>query len=296
MKRRRIIVLLLLLAMAGGVWAQRRFRGWAGGEGYYPEFDTCRTAREVPSHSTGTPNWTNSPGFDSDSFTFVRIRRDNSQSGSWRAGRWWTDFPDSDLNLSFRLQQVTSMRVDPDGRIMRLTDPELFNYPWIYMVETGSLQLRDDEIPPLRKYLMTGGVLMSDDSWGTVQWETFEEEMKRVLPERRFVELPMDHPIFHCVFDLKVPKNKLQVPNVGQGANSRYDGITYEVHDGEACVDMHVRAILDDKNRIMVLATHNTDNGDGWEREGEDDYFFHEFSEKRAYPLAINIIFYLMTH
>ena len=54
--------------------------------------------------------------------------------------------------------------------------------------------------------------------------------------------------------------------------------------------------MLDDKGRIMVIATHNVDNGDGWEREGENDYFFHEFSEKRAFPLGINIIFYLMTH
>ncbi len=54
--------------------------------------------------------------------------------------------------------------------------------------------------------------------------------------------------------------------------------------------------ILDDKGRIMVIATYNTDNGDGWEREAEDNYFFHEFSEKRAYPLAVNILFYLMTH
>jgi hypothetical protein len=59
---------------------------------------------------------------------------------------------------------------------------------------------------------------------------------------------------------------------------------------------MHVRAWLDDKQRIMVIATHNTDNGDGWEREGEDEEYFHTFSEPRAYPLGINIIFYLMTH
>ena len=67
-------------------------------------------------------------------------------------------------------------------------------------------------------------------------------------------------------------------------------------HDGEECRDMHVRAIFDDKGKIMVIATHNCDNGDGWEREGESDFFFHEFSEKRAYPLGFNIVFYLMTH
>lgn len=60
--------------------------------------------------------------------------------------------------------------------------------------------------------------------------------------------------------------------------------------------DMHVRAWLDDHQRIMVIATHNTDNGDGWEREGEDIEYFRTFSEPRAYPLAINIVFYLMTH
>lgn len=294
-----ILLIVLLVALAGVVLGQRRGGrnwGWAGGESYSSDFETCRTAREIPSHSTGTPTWTNEPGFEKDTFSFVRIRRDASRSGFSRGGAWWTDFPDSDLNLSFRLQQVTSMKVDPDGRVMRLTDPALVDYPWIYMVEPGSLELRDEEVPVLRKYLLNGGTLMADDFWGTHQWLTFEREIKRVFPERDFVELPMEHPIFHCVFDLKVPKNKLQTPNVGQGSRSRYDGITWEFHDGEECVDVHVRAIYDDKGRIMVIATHNTDNGDGWEREGEDDYFFHEFSEKRAYPLGFNIIFYLMTH
>ena len=54
--------------------------------------------------------------------------------------------------------------------------------------------------------------------------------------------------------------------------------------------------IYDDRGRMMVIATHNTDNGDGWEREGENAYYFKNFSEKIAYPLGINIIFYAMTH
>jgi hypothetical protein len=301
MKKPVLIVLMLLFA-AGAIMAQRRNRGgnggWGGGggEGWTPEFETCRTAREVPSHSTGTPNWTNEVGFERDTFAFVRVRRDRDRSGSWSAGYWHTDFPDSDLNLSFRLQQVSSLKTDPDGRVLRLTDPDLFDYPWIYMVEVGSLRLRDEEVEPLRKYLMNGGVLMADDFWGTVQWNQFEREIKRALPGREFVELPMDHPIFHCVFDLKGPKNKLQTPNIGQGIRSQWDHVTWEYHDGEECTEMHVRAIFDDKGRIMVIATHNCDNGDGWEREGESDYFFHEFSEKRAYPLGFNIVFYLMTH
>ena len=83
------------------------------------------------------------------------------------------------------------------------------------------------------------------------------------------------------------------MPNVGLGMESQHTGITWEREDAR---EVHHRAIFDDKGRIIVLATHNTDNGDGWEREGESDYYFHNFSEKIAYPLGINIIFYIMTH
>ena len=153
------------------------------------------------------------------------------------------------------------MKVDPNGRVLRLTDPALFDYPWIYMVEPGGLLLKDEEVPILRKYLLNGGMLMADDFWGERQWEVFHRQIKRVLPGREFVELPMEHPIFHCVFDLKGPKNSLQTPNVGVGeesqySDSRYYRVTWEYHDGEQCKEMHVRAIFDDKGRIMVIATH----------------------------------------
>lgn len=309
MPRRRIIPLLLtLLALSASVgYAQWRRRNNSEGPIFYTEGNeavdvrTVKTAREIASHSTGTPEWKNPPEFSHDVFTFVRIIRDRDPYGSPSAGSWITDFPDSDLNLSFRLQQMTSIKVDPDGRILRLTDPELFRYPFIYMVEPGALILRDEEVPILRRYLLNGGFLMVDDFWGEWQWEGMAAQIKRVFPDREFVELPMSHEIFHCVFDLGTEKNKLQTPNERLGSRSKYTGVTWETHvqkDGtyEECTEMHVRALFDDKGRIMILATHNCDNGDAWEREGEDDYFFHEFSEKRGFPLGINIIFYVMTH
>jgi hypothetical protein len=312
MKKIGLILLILMLAL-GVVLAQRGFRGGFGGRfgsgdmirtegGVWVDQTRVRTAREIASHSTGTPNWTNAPGFEKDVFTFVRIIRDRDPNGSPTSGSWITDFPDSDLNFSFRLQQMTSLRVDPDGRTLRLTDPDLFNYPFIYMVEPGALLLRDEEVPILRKYLLNGGVLMADDFWGEWQWEGFADQIKRVLPDGKWVELPMDHPIFHCVFDLNVPKNKLQTPSIDIATPRHSTDFTWETYhlnrdrSPEDCHEMHVRAIFDEKGRIMVIATHNCDNGDAWEREGEDDWFFHNFSEKRGYPLGINIIFYLMTH
>lgn len=285
-ERRRWIggwILVFLLLAAGLAWGQRRW-----GRGYSYEGGGFRTAREVPTHSTGTPVWTNAPGFEKDVFTFVRIRYQRGRGG-WGGG-WATDLPDSDLNFAYRLQQMTSLRVDPDGRILRLTDPELADFPFIYIVEPGGLSLDDDEAAALRKYLLNGGFLMLDDFWGEREWDNCEREMSRVFPDRRFAELPLDHPIYRCVFQIAA---KGQVPAVDLGIESQWSGVTWEREDART---VHHRAIFDDQHRLMVIATHNTDNGDGWEREGENDYYFHRFCEKIAYPLGINILFYAMTH
>jgi len=295
-----LLALVLFGCVASSVLLAQRFRGGGGyggyGEGWLSEDAPVRTAREVPTHSTEFARWTNEVGFEKDVFTFTRVRYHRHYSGARRAGYCFTDFPDSDLNLSYRLQQLTSLKVDPDCRVINLTDPDLTDYPFIYMVEPGAMHFDEAEVRALRKYLLSGGFFMADDFWGPVQWENFEREMKRVMPEREFVELPMEHPIFHCVFDLGTSKNALQTPNYATGENSQYTGVTWEYHDGEECREMHVRALFDQKGHIMVIACHNTDNGDGWEREQEYQYFFQTFSEKRAYPLGINIIFYAMTH
>jgi hypothetical protein len=295
--KRAMPISSLFLVLAVLVMAQGRFggrgRGWGGGWGYTS--DDVRTPRELPSGSTGTPMWENPRPFEKDVFTFARIRYSSTYGGYgyFRGGNWMTDTPDSDLNFSYRLQQMTSMKANPDGRFVSLTEPDLVNFPWIYIVEPGRLAFNDDEVAALRKYLLNGGFLMIDDFWGDSEWANMEREMKRVFPERSFTELSLDHPLYHCVFEIK---SKGQCPNVRVGEDSQYTGITWETnHDGDTKT-VHHRAIFDDKGRMMVIATHNTDNGDGWEREGEYEYYFKNFSEKIAYPLGINIVFYAMTH
>ena len=121
--------------------------------------------------------------------------------------------------------------------------------------------------------------------------EKAAEQMKKAFPDKEWTEVPADHPIFNGVF--KLDKTKLQTPNVQTGTDSEYTGITWEREDAK---EVHFRALYDDKGRMIALACHNTDNGDGWEREGDNIYFFREFAEKKNYPLAINILFYTMTH
>ena len=132
-----IVVLLSLLPMVLGQGFNRGFGrmdpygGGPLGGGEIVVNPDIKTARAVETRTGDMPLWTNPPAFSRDVFTFARIRYDKRPNGPWlpRTGGWSTDLPDSDINLSFRLQQMTSLRVDTEGRLIRLTDPELPNYP-----------------------------------------------------------------------------------------------------------------------------------------------------------------------
>lgn len=246
----------------------------------------------------GVPEWMVTPQFKSDTFTFVRVIFSSNSPrrgrGRGRGGGCWTDYPDSDLNFSFRLQQLTAMKVAPEGVQLELTDPRLFDYPFIYMVEPGRLLFAEQEVFALREYLQGGGFLMVDDFWGEDEWDNFYTEIKRVFPDREPVDISMEHRIFNMVFPLNEVLEKVpQIPSIRSAQRGRYEGITWERRDAR---DPHYRVITNDEGRVMVMICHNTDLGDGWEREGEDEWYFREFSEKKAYPLGINIVFYAMTH
>jgi hypothetical protein len=297
-----------LLLFAGVCAAQFRFGqgAWRGDTGpmvqtegdEWVNEDTVRTARETAPHSVDLPVWTNPPGFSQDVFVFTRIIFKSQPGGpSWLG--WINDYPDADLNLSARLQQLTSLRTDPDCRVLKLTDPALADYPFIFMSHPERMELRDQEVAALRNYLANGGALLVDDFWGDRSWSHFQDAMKRVLPSRTWSELSIEHPLFHCVFDLKGPMNNLQVPTLQlwrRGYDPADSGSFPSAFRGPGSRQMHVRAWFDDQQRIQVLALHNSDTGDGWEREGEDELYFHQFSENRAYPLAVNAVFYFMTH
>lgn len=299
-KTRWLIILVIATILgASGVLAQRGSRGRSSG----------RRSRQRPPERRYDilprdfePEWEIDKEFSDDLFTFVRIRYTSGYSGrgggrfggrgrrGMSGGSWATDAPDSELNFSFRLQQLTSMEVNPIPIVLELTDPELFNYPFIYIVEPGNLVFLDEEIKNLQRYLLNGGFLMIDDFWGRNEWYNIYSQMKLVFPVREPVELTLDHPIFHCVFELK---EKPQIPAINT-AIDRYDRLTgYTSESGDP---PRYYGIYDDKGRMMVIICRDTDLGDGWEREGMSKTYFHEFSEKKAYPLGINIVFYAMTH
>lgn len=270
MRVRSAVIALLMLGLAGAlIFAQSRRRGGESPRG-------------------NVPQWAPDKEFPKDRFTFARIKYKSWTSR--QSMRWDTDYPDSDLNLSFRLQQMTSMRVDPEGALIELTDPHLFNYPFIFMSGVGGLEFDSADVKALRTYLLRGGFLLVDDFWGEAEWDNFYRQIKRVLPEHEMEELPIEHDIFNMLFPLK---EKPQMPNIYMATRNKGTGITWERPDGKT---PHYRAMRDKRGRLMVLALHNTDTGDGWEEEGTDPWYFAEFSEKKAYPLALNILLHIMTH
>ncbi len=278
MKPRLLMVILIVSSLASAVLAQR---WWGGGRG-------------ITTDRGGVPDWEVNENFPGDLFTFVRIKYD-SFGGRGGGGGWATDYRDSDLNFSLRLQQLTSLKVNPEPIVLELTDARLFDYPFIYIIEPGSLVFSEPEVEALRRYCLNGGFLMVDDFWGDSQYENLQRELKRVFTDREALEVPLEHEIFHCVYDLK---EKPQVPAIN-AARQGFDGSvgSWEwADDGSDTSTPHYRAITDDEGRIMVFICHNTDLGDGWEREGENQWYFEEFSVKKAYPMGINIVTYAMTH
>jgi len=211
-------------------------------------------------------------------------------------GSWLTDYPLADIDLSIRLAELTKISVgfDATGRqqhlIVRLTDDELFKCPVIIMQAVGSLLFNDEDAARLKIYLLKGGFLWVDDFWGSYAWDTWAGQIRKVLPPSEFtiVDLPMEHPIFHTMFDLR---RMPQIPGIGFWRGS--GGGTSE--RGADSAQVHARAIADSKGRVMVLMTHNTDISDSWEREGEEPQYFYSFSVE-GYQVAMNVLLYAMTH
>ena len=220
--------------------------------------------------------------------------------GGGGGGGCWTDYPESDRNFSIRLAELTTIEVNryDDGRVKyvqhELTDPEIVNYPYLYMLEVASLEFTEEEVEGLRKHLLRGGFLHVDDFWGSRAWDNWLFQIRRVFPDEiayPIIDVPMDHDIFKIVFKVrKVP----QIPSIhfwrgsGGGTSERY---------GDSAIP-RCYGLFDAKNnnRLMAVFTHNTDLGDGWEEEAVDPEYFRKFSASMAYPLGINIVVYAMTH
>jgi hypothetical protein len=228
-------------------------------------------------------------------FNFCRIAYRGMQGGD--GGGWGVDYPRADENLSIRLSEMTKAPISidratggPNHLVLELTDPALYRCPFIMMTEVGSMYLDDEEAVRLRDYLLKGGFLWADDFWGTWAWQVWESQIRKALPSGayRTIDLPPDHPLFKSFFHVKkVP----QIASINFWAGT--GGSTSE--RGSDSATPHARAIVDERDRMLVFITHNTDIGDSFEHEGTNRQYFIDFSVD-GYALGINVLVYAMTH
>lgn len=247
--------------------------------------------RPVPGPAVSSPS--------EETFTFVRVEYD-SEGGYGEAfyhydGRYWlrweTDFPQADENFLHRFRELTTSEPEMHAVTRRLTDPDIFDFPFLYMCDVGWMKLSGEEKARLREYLLKGGFVWVDDFWGRAEWQNLEDVVRDVMPERTWREVPPDHPVLSTVFPLD---GAPQVP-ARDFAPLGHDPAWIHRFPAEPVTPVHFRGLFDDDGRLMMVATHNTDIGDGWEREAYGEWYFEKYSTV-AYALGVNIVVYALSH
>lgn len=209
----------------------------------------------------------------------VRLRW-KSGLGSFRRGgfnaAWNHDLPRAERHLALIVKELTAVDIHTRGSaILELDDPELFNHPIALMWEPGFWNLTDREAELFRAWLLKGGFAIFEDFDGAQQWNHFEAQMRRVLPDGRFVRLDNTHPIFDSFFTIK---DIDAIVHPMYGLRPSYYGI-FEDNDPS--------------RRLMVVANFDNDVPEYWEWSGEGLYPFDASNE--AYKLGVNYLIYGLT-
>ena len=269
--RRALLVLVLSLLLPAAAAAQRDF---------YQGFGRYAS---LPDGIQG----------DNKGFSFCRLRYRSNRREAGGQG-WTTDYPNADRNVMFRTEELTTVQMakHPTGEwahsIVSPTSKDLYRCPFLFASDVGTMSLTGEEVAALKAFFDKGGTMWVDDFWGSRAWAQWEREIGRVLPGRRWVELTADDPLFKTLYHVrKIP----QISSINFW--SRNGGATSE--RGPDSAEPHIRALYDDRGRMQVLASFDTDIADGWEREAESQEYFYLFSPD-SYAIATNVIVWMLTH
>jgi hypothetical protein len=212
-------------------------------------------------------------------FTFVRLRWQSDLGFARRGFRsaWNHDYPRAEQHLSQILQELTALDIHTGAsRILTLDDPDLFRYPIAFMWEPGFWNLTDREAESFRAYLTKGGFAVFEDFDGAAQWSNFEAQMRRILPEGRFVRLEERHRIFDTFFQIR---DIYAIVHPMSGIRPSYYGV-FEDNDPS--------------KRLMVVANYDNDVPEYW--EWSDQGLFPFDASNDAYKLGVNYVLYGLTH
>jgi len=219
-------------------------------------------------------------------FTFTRMVYHSPYSYGRRwGGAWATDYPEADNHFITGIREWAGTNLNVSGKPERLEimDARLFEFPFVYFVEPGYMELSDEEAARLREYVARGGFMFFDDFWGEAEWQNVREQMKKVFPEYEPKELALTHPVFHSYLDIG---EVVQVPNIYNaqiGVTSEKGGTT-----------PYYMGIEDKDGRLVAFFARNSDLGDAWEWINDSRYPVRY--GLAAYRIGINVVIYAMTH
>jgi hypothetical protein len=224
-------------------------------------------------------------------YTFVRTIYDSPSRGYGRrgygygGGTWTTDYPEADNNFIVGLREWagTNLKIAPRPEALEILDERIFDYPILYIVEPGFLELSPEQAARLREYVARGGFLFFDDFWGVYEWENLDEQLHKVWPDYQAKDLPLSHPIFHSYLDVE---EVVQVPNV-------YNATRGETSEKGGIVP-HYMGVEDKNGRIVAFIAFNCDLGDAWEWINDSRYPVKYGLP--AYKVGINVVIYAMSH
>lgn len=219
-------------------------------------------------------------------FHMARLVYDSgSGERTWRP--WWAiDYPEAEYHLLRGLTRLTSVVVADDSRHLKLTDDEIFDYPWLFAQQVGHWRLTAEEIRRLREYVLRGGFLVVDDFHGDWEWPVMSSVMQQAFPEWPIRRLPEEHDLMKILYDLN---QDTQIP----GHRHLYRGAGGQI-------EAHLRGpaewhgISDDQGRLVVAINFNMDMGDAWEHADDPSYPIPMTS--LAYRFGVNYVIYAMTH
>ena len=183
-------------------------------------------------------------------------------------GDWYAD-PSSLPNLIDFISDKTNIKIDSSEYKIKLTSESLYGHTFLYLTGHGNIRFSDEEIGALRNHLLKGAFLHADDNYG--MHDSFKREMKKVFPEKEWVELPIDHPIYSCYFNL--PNG---LPKIHE-------------HDGKPPQGLG----LFDNKRLIVFFTYESDLGDGW--EDSEVHNNPEVVRQSALQMGTNIVWFSLT-
>jgi hypothetical protein len=268
------VFLCLVVALIIPTLAQRPFDDF----GIFRQRRRPTTTNEPPAKSYGE-------------YTFVRTIYDSPQRGYGRrgygygGGTWTTDYPEADNNFIVGLREWagTNLKIAPRPEALEILDDRIFDYPILYVVEPGFMDLSTEQAARLREYIMRGGFIFLDDFWGEYEWDNVQEQFHKIVPEFEIKDLPLSHPIFHSYLDVE---EVVQVPNVYNASR----GITSE----KGGIVPHYMGVENKNGRLVAFIARNCDLGDAW--EWINDPVYPVKYGLPAYKVGINVVIYAMSH